>query len=228
MAGFENVPVLMLTGLTTTPRSPAPTRPARPTSSSSPQWTVEPAGRAPALPAASSRTRIELERSKAKLARAQDLARMGSFDWRRSTLRRRPDAVARGAARARPSCPHDQLTLRGCCAWCRPTKPRVLLRMLHDTLRHGSVLTTDVPVTLVRRQRIIHVEAEPEFNEHGQMVGLHRHRAGRDRPPRRRGQDPPPGQLRRADRAAQPAPADLARRGALEMPRRLGTSARCC
>ena len=29
-----------------------------------------------------SRTRIELERSKAKLARAQDLARMGSFDWR--------------------------------------------------------------------------------------------------------------------------------------------------
>ena len=30
-----------------------------------------------------SRTRIELERSKFKLARAQDLARMGSFDWRR-------------------------------------------------------------------------------------------------------------------------------------------------
>ena len=29
-----------------------------------------------------SRTRIELERSKSKLARAQDLARMGSFDWR--------------------------------------------------------------------------------------------------------------------------------------------------
>jgi PleD family two-component response regulator len=28
-----------------------------------------------------SRTRQELERSKAKLARAQDLARMGSFDW---------------------------------------------------------------------------------------------------------------------------------------------------
>ena len=41
---------------------------------------------------------------------------------------------------------------------------------------------------------------------------LHRHRAGRDRPPRGRGQDPPPGQLRRADRPAQPAPADLARR----------------
>ena len=31
----------------------------------------------------SSRTRHELERSKAKLARAQDLARMGSFEWKR-------------------------------------------------------------------------------------------------------------------------------------------------
>src|SRR5204863_8612459 len=31
----------------------------------------------------SSRTRQELERSKSKLARAQDLARMGSFDWKR-------------------------------------------------------------------------------------------------------------------------------------------------
>jgi len=32
----------------------------------------------------SSRTRLELERSKSKLARAQELARMGSFDWRRA------------------------------------------------------------------------------------------------------------------------------------------------
>ena len=47
-----------------------------------------------------SRTRIELERSQAKLARAQDLARMGSFDWWRSE---RGDAagpvVSPGAAR---------------------------------------------------------------------------------------------------------------------------------
>ena len=33
----------------------------------------------------------------------------------------------------------------------------------------GSVLATDVPATLLDgRQRIIHVEAEPEFNDHGQ------------------------------------------------------------
>ena len=37
---------------------------------------------------------------------------------------------------------------------------------------HSAVLATDVPVTLLDgRQRIIHVEAEPEFNEHGHGVG---------------------------------------------------------
>ena len=39
-------------------------------------------------------------------------------------------------------------------------------------MQHSSVLATDVPVTLRDgRQRIIHVEAEPEFNEHGHSVG---------------------------------------------------------
>ena len=34
------------------------------------------------------------------------------------------------------------------------------------------MLATDVPVTLLDgRQRIVHVEAEPEFNEHGNLVG---------------------------------------------------------
>ena len=39
-------------------------------------------------------------------------------------------------------------------------------------MRHGSVLATDVPILLLDgRQRIIHVEAEPEFNEHGHGIG---------------------------------------------------------
>ena len=34
------------------------------------------------------------------------------------------------------------------------------------------MLATDVPVTLRDgRQRIVHVEAEPEFNEHGHCIG---------------------------------------------------------
>ena len=47
-----------------------------------------------------------------------------------------------------------------------------MLRLLQDVMQHSSVLATDVPVTLRDgRQRIIHVEAEPEFNEHGHGVG---------------------------------------------------------
>ena len=44
--------------------------------------------------------------------------------------------------------------------------------MLHDVIEHSSVLATDMPVTLADgRQRIVHVEAEPEFNEHGNLTG---------------------------------------------------------
>ena len=81
--GFENVPVLMLTGLeddasiTRAYQAGATDFFVKAT-----QWSLL-AGRLHYLLRAS-RTRIELERSKFKLARAQDLARMGSFDWWRS------------------------------------------------------------------------------------------------------------------------------------------------
>src|SRR5512138_1668156 len=54
-----------------------------------------------------------------------------------------------------------------------PPEDRVgFLTVLHDVLSHSSVLATDVPVTLADgRQRIIHTEAEPEFNEHGNLQG---------------------------------------------------------
>ena len=49
---------------------------------------------------------------------------------------------------------------------------RGFLRQLHEATRHASVLATDVPIVLFDgRQRIIHVEAEPEFNEHGHSAG---------------------------------------------------------
>src|SRR6185436_6964996 len=101
-----------------------------------------------------SQTRQELERSKAKLARAQDLARMGSFDWRRSigeasgTFVLSPEGL-----RVFGVAPHGALSLR-------------------ELLRAAAVLATDVPVTVVDgRQRIVHVEAEPEFDEAGHCVG---------------------------------------------------------
>ena len=47
-----------------------------------------------------------------------------------------------------------------------------LMALLNDVLKHGSVLATDISVTLIdTRQRIVHIEAEPEYNEHGNMTG---------------------------------------------------------
>ncbi|HRI18823.1 MAG TPA: response regulator, partial [Burkholderiaceae bacterium] len=80
-AGQEALPVLMLTGLEDE-ASIARAYEAGATDFfvKSTQWSLL-GGRLMHLLRAS-RTRVELERSKSKLARAQELARMGSFDWR--------------------------------------------------------------------------------------------------------------------------------------------------
>ena len=80
MPGFESIPVLMLTGLDDdTSINRAYQVGATDFFVKATQWSLL-AGRLRYL-LRSSRTRLELERSKAKLARAQDLARMGSFEW---------------------------------------------------------------------------------------------------------------------------------------------------
>jgi predicted signal transduction protein with EAL and GGDEF domain len=117
-----------------------------------------------------SRTRVELERSKFKLARAQDLARMGSFDWRRGEglgqLWLSPEAL-----RVLGRNVGDAMSLRALLRMAGPTQRRGLMRMLAEVVGHNAVLATDVAVTLFDgRQRIIHVEAEAEF-EHGHGVG---------------------------------------------------------
>ena len=98
-------------------------------------------------------------------------------------------AASTGAAPARPAAAAADAVARGPArARLRPGRPRSAcapsLRMVPRGERrsdaapaarrgaHSSVLATDVPVTLLDgRQRIIHVEAEPEFNEHGHCVG---------------------------------------------------------
>ena len=82
MPGYESVPVLMLTGLDDDASiTRAYEAGATDFFVKSNQWSLL-AGRLHYLLRAA-RTRDELERSKTKLARAQDLARMGSFDWRK-------------------------------------------------------------------------------------------------------------------------------------------------
>jgi PAS domain S-box-containing protein len=168
VAGFENAPVLMLTGLDDDASiTRAYEAGATDFFVKATQWGLL-AGRLHYLLRAS-RTRIELERNRAKLARAQDLARMGSFDWRRAGggLVMSPEAL-----RVFGFGPAEHLSLRALLRMVPQDERRVLLRQLHEALRHVSVVTADVPTVLLDgRQRIIHVEAEPEFNEHGQGAG---------------------------------------------------------
>jgi predicted signal transduction protein with EAL and GGDEF domain/DNA-binding response OmpR family regulator len=167
--GFESLPVLMLTGLDDDASiSRAYEAGATDFFVKSNQWNLL-AGRLRYL-LRSSRTRRELERSKSKLARAQDLARMGSFDWK--------------AGAAAPQLATEALRVLGFGAGTAPSLRRLLallsaedrsslIGMLRDVIKHGSVLTTDVAVTQKKsgRRRIVRIEAEPEFSESGQLVG---------------------------------------------------------
>jgi predicted signal transduction protein with EAL and GGDEF domain/DNA-binding response OmpR family regulator len=168
-AGYVQMPVLMLTGLDDDASIERAYRAgATDFFVKSPQWSLL-AGRLRYMLRAS-RTRIELERSKFKLARAQDLARMGSFDWRRGDrvghLWLSPEALRVLGRNAT-----DRLDLRGLLRMVGRGQRRGLMRMLTEVVAHNAVLATDVQVTLFDgRQRIIHVEAEAEF-EHGHGVG---------------------------------------------------------
>ena len=167
LAGFESMPVLMLTGLDDDASiTRAYEAGATDFFVKSSQWSLL-AGRLRYL-LRSSRTRQELERNRAKLARAQDLARMGSFDWHRSgTL-----ALSVEGLRVFGHGVHQRPAFRALLRLIPQAEREGLLTILHEVLRRQSVLASDVPVTLPDgRQRIIHVEAEPEFNEHGAIAG---------------------------------------------------------
>jgi predicted signal transduction protein with EAL and GGDEF domain/FixJ family two-component response regulator len=171
-AGYAQMPVLMLTGLDDDASIERAYRAgATDFFVKSTQWSLL-AGRLRYMLRAA-RTRIELERSKFKLARAQDLARMGSFDWKRAADDRglgqlwlSPEALrvlGRGVG--------ERLEVRALLRMVGASQRRGLLRMLSEVVAHNAVLATDVSVTLFDgRARIIHVEAEAEF-DHGHGSG---------------------------------------------------------
>jgi len=168
LPGFESLPVLMLTGLDD---DPSITRAYEVGATDffvkSTQWSLL-AGRLRHL-LRSSRTRIELERSKSKLARAQDLARMGSFDWKKGDggPHFSPEAL-----RVLGLGPTERIRFRSLLRMLPSGDRRALLSVLSDVIKNSSVLTTDVSLNLLDgRQRIVRVEAEPEFNELGNLTG---------------------------------------------------------
>jgi len=168
LPGFESLPVLMLTGLD----DDASINRAYEVGATdffvkSTHWSLL-AGRLRYL-LRSSRTRLELERSKSKLARAQDLARMGSFDWKKD--QGSPVFSVEGL-RVFGLGPGNALEFRHVLRMLPKEDRGGFMTVLHEVMGHSSVLATDIPVTLADgRQRIIHTEAEPEFNEHGNLIG---------------------------------------------------------
>jgi predicted signal transduction protein with EAL and GGDEF domain/DNA-binding NarL/FixJ family response regulator len=167
--GFESLPVLMLTGLDDEASiNRAYQAGATDFFVKSPQWSLLD-GRLRYL-LRSSRTRHELERSKARLARAQDLARMGSFEWRRDVPA--SFAISAEGLRVFGRGPQDRLDFIGVMRMVPGDDRHVFLRLLRDVIAHTSVLITDLPLTLPDgRQRVVHIEAEPEFNEQGGVQG---------------------------------------------------------
>ncbi|MCV2359228.1 EAL domain-containing protein [Paucibacter sp. TC2R-5] len=165
--GLESTPVLMLTGLDDDASiSLAYQVGATDFFVKSTQWSLL-AGRLRYL-LRSSRTRIELERSKARLARAQDLARMGSFEWHAGG----GFHLAAEALRVFSRGPHEGLDFIGVMRMVPHEERALFLRLLRDVMAHNSVLVTDLTVTLLDgRQRVVHIEAEPEFNELGNANG---------------------------------------------------------
>ena len=168
-AGYAQIPVLMLTGLNDDASIERAYRAgATDFFVKSNQWSLL-AGRLRYMLRAS-RTRIELERSKFKLARAQDLARMGSFDWKRGDKLGQL-WLSSEALRVLGRNAGERTDVRALLRMVGTAQRRGLIRMLTDVVAHNAVLATDVSVTLFDgRPRIIHVEAEAEF-EHGQGIG---------------------------------------------------------
>jgi len=68
--------------------------------------------------------------------------------------------------------PNDKLAFRPLLRMLSNDDRSGLIAVLHEVIKHSTVLATDIPATLRDgRQRIVHVEAEPEFNEHGNLTG---------------------------------------------------------
>jgi predicted signal transduction protein with EAL and GGDEF domain/FixJ family two-component response regulator len=168
LPGLESLPVLMLTGLDD---DASITRAYEAGASDffvkSTQWRLL-SGRLRYLLRAA-RVRAELEHSKSRLARAQDLARMGSFDWRRGYGGL---VFSIEGLRVFGLGPNDRLAFRPLLRMLSKEDRGGLVAVLHEVMKHSTVLATDIPATLRDgRQRIVHVEAEPEFSEQGVLIG---------------------------------------------------------
>jgi diguanylate cyclase (GGDEF)-like protein/PAS domain S-box-containing protein len=68
--------------------------------------------------------------------------------------------------------PSDALQFRALLRMIPEDERDNFIELIHDAMAHSTVLATDIRASLLDgRQRIVHIEAEPEFNEHGNLIG---------------------------------------------------------
>jgi predicted signal transduction protein with EAL and GGDEF domain/DNA-binding response OmpR family regulator len=164
--GLEQLPVLMMTGLDDDASiERAYEAGATDFYVKNRQWSLL-AGRLRYLLRAA-RTVQELERSKARLARAQNLARMGSVDWGLGDRHLQLSVEAQGVLGLPDTVSWPELV-----ALVHATDRRSFLRLGRAALAKQAALIIDLRVTLPDgRGRVVHAEAEPEFDDRGQLIG---------------------------------------------------------
>ncbi|MFM2342615.1 MAG: hypothetical protein RLZZ592_2268 [Pseudomonadota bacterium] len=163
LPGFELLPVLMLTGLEDEDSiERAFEVGATDFFIKSSQWALLAARLHYLLRAA--RVQTALRRSQSRLSRAQDLARMGSFEWQGDQgLVLEPEAL-----RVLGRGPGVPLSLGEAVFLIAPVQRRLMIARVRDALRQGCVVDCDVAI---RGDRVLHIEAEPQFDEQGRLVG---------------------------------------------------------
>ncbi|MBK1689922.1 putative bifunctional diguanylate cyclase/phosphodiesterase [Rubrivivax gelatinosus] len=110
------------------------------------------------------RTTVELDRSREKLARAQQLARMGSFGWRHgSGLTLSREALEVLKLESRPP------TLRALLRRIPRAQRLASVRLLRDRVAQRRALDQDL--TLDDGQLVVHVAGKAEEDEHKRFVG---------------------------------------------------------
>ncbi len=167
VAGFEAVPVLMLTGLDDDVSiQRAFDAGATDFFVKSSNWTLLSQRLRYLLRA--SHNRIELEQSKARLAQAQAVARIGSIEWRRGQSAPGLSPEARRVLGLRAD---ESATWRDLLRKVAPSHRSHLALARRHAKRHGAALMCDVPCAAGAQHRVIHIEAEGPFDASGKHPG---------------------------------------------------------
>jgi predicted signal transduction protein with EAL and GGDEF domain/DNA-binding response OmpR family regulator len=167
--GFEAVPVLMLTGLD----DDASIQRAFDAGATdfyvkSTQWTLLVQRLRYLLRAFSNR--MELERSQARLARAQDLARIGSVEWQ---LGARAPLLSPEARQVLGVAADEQVSWRQLLRKVDPRSRSRLALARRQAARRGTALACDIQLCngSDARAQVVHVEAEGPLDMNGKPAG---------------------------------------------------------